>query len=180
MTSRIPTINPDSAQEKAKVLLDSVKSKMGMIPNIVKALANSPAALSGYLSMSSELSQGTFPPQLREQIALTVAQANGCDYCLAAHSAVGKMIGLSDTQIVDSRRGTAVDSRAGAVLSLARQVVGQRGWVTDDDLAEARRAGLDDEAITEVLANVALNMFTNYFNHVANTDIDFPKAAATV
>lgn len=176
MTTRIPTINPESAQGKAKDLLDSVKSKMGMIPNIAKALANSPAALNGYLSMSGALSQGSFSPQLREQIALTVAQANGCNYCLAAHSAVGKMVGLSVSQIADSRRGTAVDSKVDAVLRLARQVIDQRGWVTDDDLADARRTGLDDEAITEVVANVALNTFTNYFNHVAGTAVDFPPA----
>lgn len=176
MTSRLPTINPESASGQAKELLDAVKSKLGMVPNIAKALANSPAALNGYLSMSGALSHGTFSPQLREQIALLVAQANGCDYCLAAHTAVGKMVGLNAAQILDSRRGTAVDTKTDAVLHLARQGVEKRGWVTDGDLVNARRAGLDDGAITEVVANVALNTFTNYFNHVAATAVDFPPA----
>ncbi len=174
--SRTPAIAPESVVRKAKVLLDAVKSKLGMVPNIARAMANSPAALDGYLSLSGALSQGEFSPPLREQIALAVGQANGCHYCLAAHSAVGKMVGLTAEQIKDSRRGTAVDPRSDAVVRLARRVVDQRGLVTDSDLAIARQAGLHDSAITEVVANVALNIFANYFNHVAGTDIDFPKA----
>ncbi len=173
--SRISPIAPESAVGKAKVLIDAVKGKLGMVPNIARALANSPAALEGYLSMSSALSQGKFSAQLREQIALAVAQANGCNYCLAAHSAVGKMVGLTAEQIMDSRRGSAIDPKSDGVVRFARQIVDKRGLVTDSDVANARQAGLDDSAITEVVANVALNIFTNYFNHVAETDIDFPK-----
>ncbi len=178
--SRIPPVVPESAVGKAKVLMDTVKSKLGMVPNIARAMANSPAALDGYLTLSGALSQGDFSAQQREQIALAVAQVNGCNYCLAAHSAVGKMVGLTSEQILDSRRGTAIDPRSDAVVRFAKQVVEKRGWVTDGDLADARAAGLNNTAITEIVANVALNIFTNYFNHVAETDIDFPKAEPIV
>ena len=115
-----------------------------------------------------------------EQIALTVGEVNGCDYCLAAHSTIGRMVGLTAEQIMDSRRGTAVDPKAEALVVFARRVVDERGRVSDLDLANARAAGLDDAALAEVVANVALNLFTNYFNHVAETDIDFPKVEPIV
>ncbi|MGE3315724.1 MAG: carboxymuconolactone decarboxylase family protein [Planctomycetaceae bacterium] len=172
--SRFPQINPESATGRAKELLDAVKSKLGMIPNISRAMANAPAVLEGYLAFSSALGKGTLSAKNREQIALVVGQANGCEYCLAAHSAVGKMVGLTAEQILDSRRGTSVDPKSDAVVRFARKLVDKRGLLTDDELQEARSAGLDDAALAEVIANVALNIFTNYFNHVAETDVDFP------
>ncbi len=174
--SRIPQINPESATGKARELLDAVKSKLGLVPNMTRAMANSPAVLDGYLSLSGALSKGSLTAKQREQIALAVGQANECDYCLAAHSTIGKMVGLSAEQIMDSRRGTAVDTKSDAVIRFARRLVDERGRVSDIDLTEARTAGLDDAAIAEIVAHTALNIFTNYFNHVAETDIDFPKA----
>jgi uncharacterized peroxidase-related enzyme len=178
--SRIPQINPESASGKAKELLDAVKGKLGLVPNMTRAMANSPAVLDGYLSLSGALSKGDLSAKQREQIALTVGQVNGCDYCLAAHSTIGKMVGLTAEQIMDSRRGTAVDPKAEALVKFARRVVDERGRVSDVDLANARAAGLDDAALAEVVANVALNLFTNYFNHMAETDIDFPKVEPIV
>lgn len=178
--SRIPQINPESATDRAKELLDAVKGKLGLVPNMTRAMANSPAVLDGYLSLSGSLSKGHLTAKQREQIALTVGQVNGCDYCLAAHSTIGKMVGLTAEQIMDSRRGTAVDPKAEALVKFARRVVDERGRISDHDLADARAAGLDDAALAEVVANVALNLFTNYFNHVAETDIDFPKAEPIV
>jgi uncharacterized peroxidase-related enzyme len=174
--SRIHQINPQSATGKAKELLDAVQSKLGLVPNMTRAMANSPAVLDGYLSLSGALSKGVLSAKSREQIALAVAQTNDCDYCLAAHSAIGKMVGLSDDQILDSRRGTSVDPKTYAIIQFARLVVDERGHVSDTNIAQVRAAGLDDGAIAEVVANVALNIFTNYFNHVAATEIDFPRA----
>jgi len=145
-----------------------------MVPNIARAMANAPAVLDGYLALSGALSKGALSPKQREQIALTVGQANGCEYCLAAHSALGKMMGLTSEQILDSRRGTAVEPKSDALLRFARQVVDLQGRITDHHLNAARSAGLSDALLAEVIANVALNIFTNYFNHVAETDIDFP------
>lgn len=174
--SRIPQIAPESATGKARELLDTVKAKLGLVPNLTRALANSPAALEGYLGLSGALGKGTLSAKYREQISLTVGQANNCDYCLAAHSTIGKMVGLTPDQIRDSRHGTSVDPKTDALLGFARKVVDQRGRVSDADLDAVREVGFDDAAIAEAVANVALNIFTNYFNHVADTDIDFPRA----
>ncbi len=176
--SRIHQVDPQSASGKAKQLLDAVQSKLGLVPNMTRAMANAPAVLDGYLSLSGALSKGTLSAKSREQIALAVAQTNECEYCLAAHSAIGKMVGLSVDQILDSRRGTSVDPKTDAIIQFAREVVDERGHVSDATLAQARAAGLDDGAIAEIVANVALNIFTNYFNHVADTEIDFPRAEA--
>lgn len=178
--SRIHQITPDSATGKAKELLDAVHGKLGLVPNITRAMANSPAVLEGYLGLSGALGKGSLSAKNREQIALAVGQANHCDYCLAAHSAIGKMVGLTPDQILDSRRGTAIDPKADAVIRFARKLVDERGRVSDADVAEVRAAGLNDRGIAEVVANVALNIFTNYFNHVAETDIDFPRAEPIV
>jgi len=133
--SRIPQINPESATGKAKELLDAVKSKLGLVPNMTRAMANAPAVLDGYLSLSGALSKGSsLTAKHREQIALAVGQANACDYCLAAHSTIGKMVGLSAEQILDSRRGTAVDAKSEAVIKFARHLVDKRRRVSDTDL----------------------------------------------
>jgi uncharacterized peroxidase-related enzyme len=178
--SRIHQIAPEAATGKAKELLDAVQGKLGLVPNITRAMANSPSVLEGYLGLSGALGKGGLSAKNREQIALAVGQANQCDYCLAAHSTIGKMVGLTPDQILDSRRGTAVDPKSDALIRFARKVVDERGQVSDADVAEVRAAGLDDGAIAEVVANVALNIFTNYFNHVAETDIDFPKVEPIV
>ena len=176
--SRIETVNPSQATGKAKELLDGVKSKLGMTPNLMRVMANSPAVLDAYLKFSGTLGSGDLPAKTREQIALAVGQANSCDYCLSAHSAIGKMVGLTADQILDSRRGTSAQPTTDAVLRFARQLVDKSGLVSDADLEAVRSAGLNDGAIAEIVANVALNIFTNYFNHVARTEIDFPRAEA--
>ncbi len=175
--TRIQAIAPDAATGKAKELLDAVNKKLGMVPNIARTMANAPAVLDGYLGLSGALAKGTLSAKVREQIALTVAQRNSCDYCLAAHSTVGKMVGLTEEQILDSRLGKAIDSQTDAVLRLAGLLVDNRGRVSDRELEEARTAGISDATIAEIVATVALNIFTNYFNHVADPEIDFPKAA---
>ncbi len=176
--SRIKTLAPASATGKAKNLLDIVNVKLGMVPNMVRAMANSPAVLEGYLNLSGSLAKGALPARTREQLALAISQANRCDYCVAAHSAVGRMVGLTAEQIRDSRQGTAVDSKTDALIRFARTLVETRGSVTEADVEEVRAAGFDDGVLAEVVAHVALNVFTNYFNLVAGTDLDFPKAPA--
>jgi uncharacterized peroxidase-related enzyme len=176
--ARLTQISPEAATGRARELLDAVNRKFGLVPNMARAMANSPAALDGYLQLSGALHKGALPARLREQVALAVAHANGCDYCVAAHSAVGRMVGLTADQIRDSRLGTAVDPRADALIRFALKVVDARGRVDDTDLEEVRRAGFDDAAIAEVVANVALHVFTNYFNRLAGTDLDFPAAPA--
>jgi len=176
--SRLTQIAPDTATGKTKELLEAVKSKLGLVPNMVRAMANSPAALNAYVQFSGALAGGSLSARNREQIALAVGQVNECNYCLSAHSALGKMAGLTPDQIRDSRQGTAADGKTDALLHFARKLVETRGQVSDGDVNAVRQAGFTDGEIAEAVANVALNIFTNYFNHVADTDIDFPKADA--
>jgi len=121
------------------------------------------------------LSHGSLPAKLREQISLVIAEENGCGYCRAAHSAIGKMVGLSADAINGARHGDSQDAKARAALQFARIVTQKKGRVSDADLAQVRRAGYNDAEVSEIIANVALNIFTNYFNEAANTEIDFPK-----
>ncbi len=175
---RLKAIETTEADPKAKALLEGVQKKMGMTPNTMRTMANSPAVLEAYLGFSHALRKGSLPSKLREQIALTVGELNGCQYCLSAHSALGKMVGLSDEEIADSRRGVSPDRKTEAVLQFARKVVSERGWVSDDDVASLRAAGTSDAEIAEVVAHVAVNIFSNYFNHVAETEVDFPEVEA--
>lgn len=176
--SRMNQIDPENAAGKAKELFDAVRGKLGVVPNMTRVMASAPAVLEGYLQLSGALGKGTLSAKVREEIALAVGQANRCDYCLAAHSTIGKKVGLTADQIRASRLGTATDARTDTLIRFARKLVDARGQVTDHDLAAVREAGFDDAAIAEVVANVALNVLTNYFNIVAETDIDFPRAEA--
>ena len=124
---RLKAIEPDQATGHAKQLLDAVNEKYGMVPNLARTLANSPAALQGYLAFGEALDGGVLPAKLREQIALTVSEANGCGYCVAAHCAIGQAVGLSDSELADARQSSSPDSKVDAALHLARQLVENRG-----------------------------------------------------
>ncbi len=174
---RLNAIDPKEATGKAKELLDGVKTKIGMVPNLMRTFANSPAALEGYLNFSGALGGGLLNAKLREKIALAVADANNCEYCLSAHTAIGKMVGLNENEIAASRRASSDDAKTNAALMFAHQIVAKRGEVDDTDVRTVRAAGFGDGEITEIVANVALNILTNYFNHVAQTVVDFPKVA---
>lgn len=178
MSVRIPALDPINATGKTAELFTAVKGKLGMVPNLMRTLGQSPAALEAYLGFSGTLATGVLPGKLREQIALTVAEANACDYCLAAHSLLGKGAGLSADAILDARRVSAADAKSDALLKFAAAVVESRGLVSDGAVAAVRAAGASDAEIIEIVAHVALNTFTNYTNHVAGTVVDFPKAAA--
>ena len=178
--TRLNAIDPDHAQGQAKTLLEGVRAKLGMTPNLMRTFANSPAVLSAYLGFSGALQAGALPAKLREQVALAVSEQNGCGYCLGAHTALGRAAGLSDETILDARRGQSTDRRAAAALRFVNRVVADRGRVDDAELAAVRAAGFDDGEIGELVAHVALTVFTNYFNHVAETEEDFPVAPQLV
>ncbi|MHC5109608.1 MAG: carboxymuconolactone decarboxylase family protein [Planctomycetota bacterium] len=173
--ARLKVRTTADADAKTRSLLEGIEKKMGRVPNLLGTMANSPAVLQAYGGFSSALAGGGLSTRLREQIALTVAEANGCDYCLAAHSALGRMAGLRDEEIADSRRGASPDRSTDAALTFARQVVAERGFVSDGDVDAIRRAGFDDGGIAEIVGVVALSIFTNYFNQVADTEVDFPE-----
>jgi uncharacterized peroxidase-related enzyme len=174
--NRIPTIDPVTATGPSAQLLAGVKAKLGVIPNLMRTFAQSPAVLEAYLGFTGTLAKGVLPAVVREQLALAVGEANGCEYCLSAHTLMGKGAGLSPAAILDARRGEAVDPKVAALLQFARAVVDARGKVSDDQLAAVRAAGVTDAEIVEVVAQVAVNVLTNYTNNVAQTLVDFPRA----
>jgi uncharacterized peroxidase-related enzyme len=178
--SRIPALDLAQVDPKAKPLLDAVEKGVGMTPNLYKVAAQSPAALEGLLGLSGALAKGRFNARLREAIALAVAEVNGCDYCLSAHTAIGKSVGLSDSDIGAARHGHAGNPKDAAIIGFARTVVQNRGPISDTDLAQLRKVGINDGEIVEAIAHVVVNIFTNYLNHVAGTDIDFPIIRAHV
>jgi uncharacterized peroxidase-related enzyme len=175
---RIPTpASIEAAPTASQPLLNAVKKQLGVAPNLFRMVANSPAALEGYVSLSGALAKGVLPAPTRERIALAIAEFDGCDYCLAAHSYIGsKLAKLDDAEIAANRRGTSNDPTAEAAVRFAVNVARTRGHIGDEDLAAVRRAGYDDAQIVEIVQHVALNVWTNYINEVAKTDIDFPAA----
>ncbi len=172
--SRIPAIAPELAAPTVKPLLEGVQKGMGMVPNLFRVAAQAPAALESLVALFGATGKGSFDAKTRESIALAVSEANACDYCLSAHSALGHRAGLDDGAVDAARRGAADDARISALLTLTRAIVDRRGRVGDGVVTAARRAGLSDADIVEAIANVALTTFTNYLNEVAGTDIDFP------
>ena len=172
---RITAVKPTEATGKAKELLDGVQAKLGMTPNLMKTLAAGPAALEAYLRFGAALSTGKLDAKFREQVAIAVAQANSCEYCLSAHTAFGQMMGLKPEEIAASREAHSPDGRRDAGLHFVQTLVVQRGIVSDQEVAKVKAAGFSGGDIAELVANVAVNVFTNYFNHVARTEVDFPQ-----
>ena len=175
--TRLKAVDPAVATGKAKELLGAVNAALGITPNMMRTMANSPAVLEGYLNFSGALAKGKLDDKLRELIAITVAQTNSCEYCLSAHTFLGKHAGLNDHEMTVAGQAASDNPKVEAALTLAQQLVIRRGELTDADVSKVRKAGYDDGEISEIVANVALNIFTNYFNHVAQTDVDFPKVA---
>lgn len=173
--NRIAQLDPAQVTGKTKQLFDGVQAKLGIVPNLFRVFGNSPAALEGYLNFSGALAGGVLSAQVREQIALAVAEINYCGYCLSAHTYIGGKVGLNEKEIADARHVTAASDKTDAILKLARSIIVQRGEVSDADFKAARAAGLGDAEIVETVANVSLNILTNYLNHVARTVVDFPE-----
>ena len=173
--NRIAQIDLMEATDKTRRLFDDVQARLGIVPNIFRVLANAPAALDGYLNFSGALDRGSFNAKLREQIALTVAGSNLCGYSVSAHTFFGSRAGLTEKEIADAGHAVSAIAKTDAILKLARNIVVQRGEVSEGDLGQARVSGLVDGEIVETVAHVALSIFTNYMNHVAHTVVDFPE-----
>jgi len=178
--SRIPTPGTiDAAPIASRPLLEGVKKQLGVLPNMFRMISNSPAALEGYLSLSSALSKGALPAATRERIALVVAEENGCGYCLSAHAYLGKHLAkLDDAEITANRQGVSNDPKANAAVRFAAKLVRDRGHVGEDDVRAIKAAGYDDAQVIEIVLHVALNTWTNFINVVGNTEIDFPVVTA--
>ncbi len=169
----------ETSPEAAQPLLQAVKKQLGMVPNLFRVVGNSPAALEGYLGLNGALAKGSLEAPTRERVALAVAEVNGCDYCLSAHSYLGKNLSkLSDAEIAANRSGGSTDPKADAAVQFAVKLVEARGHVSDADIQAVKRAGYSDAQIVEIVLHVALNTLTNYVNVVAETEIDFPVVKA--
>jgi uncharacterized peroxidase-related enzyme len=177
---RIQPVNPAEAKGKAKQLLDGVQAKLGMTPNMTKTMAQSPAALDAYLAFNGALAAGVLDAKFREQIALAVAQANQCEYCLAAHTAIGGMCGLAHDQVAAAREARGADTKTDAGLKFAQELVARHGEIANESLQRIRAARFSDGEIAEIVAHVALNIYTNYFNIVAGTEVDFPRVGLSL
>jgi uncharacterized peroxidase-related enzyme len=172
--SRIAPVVSSNVDAKVAATLNQVKASLGMVPNLFATLAHSPAALDGFLSLSKTLSRGRLSARQREIVALTVAQENECRYCLSAHTAMAKAAGVSAAEALQARGGDGEDPFERALASFAKSIIRQRGHVLDKDIEHARKAGIDNGLMMEVVANVVVNTFTNYANELADTEIDFP------
>ena len=171
--SRIAPVVSSNVDSKVASTLSQVKASLGMVPNLFATMANSPVALDGYLSLSKVLTRGRLTARQREIISLAVGQENECRYCLSAHTVRAKNAGVSEVEVLKARGGDGEEPFERALASLAKAIV-QRGHVADKDIESARKTGIDDGLVMEVVANVVANTFTNYVNEVAGTEIDFP------
>ncbi len=180
MTTRISTVDPAVAESPVQAMYGAIKGKFGMVPNTLKTLAHAPGVLEGYLAFNGALGKGVLPASIREQIYLAVSQANGCEYCVSAHTLTGKLAGLKPEQILEARQGKAQDPKAQAVLNLVHNVLERRGNVSEEQFADARAAGLTDAELLEVLGNITAITLTNYINNLAHTDIDFPRVSLSL
>jgi uncharacterized peroxidase-related enzyme len=172
---RINPIQADSADAATRELLKSVATKMGNVPNLIATMAHSVPVTNAYLGFSQSLSRGSLSSRLREKISLAVGQANDCEYCVAAHTAVGLRLGMSESETRAARLTQAEDEKERAALVFSQAIVNQKGSMSDEDFAQVREAGYTDGEVVEIVANVAINIFTNYFNHIARTEVDFPE-----
>ncbi|GAA1991939.1 carboxymuconolactone decarboxylase family protein [Catenulispora subtropica] len=176
---RITKVTPESANAEQHDLLDATKRQLGRVPNLYATLVQSPAALRGYLALRDSLLTGALTERHREQLALLTAQENDCDYCVAAHSMRGeRLLKMTPEELQATRHAHDADPHTDAILRLAAALIETRGQVGDQQLEEARAAGVTDAELAEVVAHVALNVLSNYFNHLAKPDLDFPAAPA--
>lgn len=172
--TRVQLIDPAQSTGDRKLVLDQIQGAFGATPAMFRAVANSSAALKSMWGSFGALGGGVIPPKLGEQIAVAVADRNGCEYCLAAHTALGRKAGVSAVDMAAAQQGESNDPRTAAALRFALKLVNDRGQVTDADVQALHAAGFDDGEVVEILAHVALNLFTNYVNVAFAVPLDFP------
>ncbi|MBL8515995.1 MAG: carboxymuconolactone decarboxylase family protein [Betaproteobacteria bacterium] len=173
--ARVHIVNPNTATGPAKSLLDAVQAQLGVTPNFIRVLANSPKALEGFLGLYGALGGIALDKKMQERIALAVAEGNACQYCVSAHTAIGRGAGLSNDEMALNRAGSSADAKAAAVVAFAKAINDNMGEITAAEFDAARAAGLTDAEVVDVITVVALNVFTNILGKATQVDIDFPK-----
>ena len=173
--ARVQVVNPQTATGETKSLLDAVQAQLGVTPNFIRVLANSPTALEGFLGLYGALGKASIGKPTQERIALAIAEGNGCQYCVSAHTAIGRGAGLSNAEMALNRQGTSKDVKAAAIVAFAKALNTNLGEITTAEFDAARNAGLTDAEIVEVISVVALNIYTNILGKATRIEIDFPK-----
>jgi uncharacterized peroxidase-related enzyme len=172
---RIAALNPETTEGKSKELFESVKKKLGMVPNLMRTMGNSPATLNGYLSFSNALSQSAIGGKLSELIALTVANENGCEYCTAAHTFIAaNLLKVDHHAIAQAKKGKSSDNKTQLALNFSKELIETKGKVSDESIEALKDTGFTEGEITEIVAHTALNIFTNFINNSAQVKVDFP------
>jgi uncharacterized peroxidase-related enzyme len=177
--TRITLIDPANATGQTSEQLGQIKSAFGMVPKMFKAAANSPAALASLWGAFGALGDGRLGAKLGEQIAVAIADRNNCNYCLAAHTGLGRKAGATPQEMAEAQAGRSADPRTAAALAFAVKIVDQRAGIETADIDAVRSAGFDDEEIVEIVAHIALNLFTNYLNVALDVPVDFPGVKLT-
>ncbi|MBT6138771.1 MAG: peroxidase-related enzyme [Rhodospirillaceae bacterium] len=175
--SRLKVVTQSAATSEQNALLEAIQNKLGMVPNFLAVLANSPEALQAFLGLHGISEAGRLAPQTRERIALAVAQDNSCEYCVSAHTAIGRKAGLSASEIMANRAGTSEDTKAAAAVVFAQALNSHLGEVTSAEFDAVRRAGYDDGEIVEIITHVGMNILANLIGKASQVDIDFPKVS---
>jgi len=176
--TKIKLLPKEQASQATKELYSMLKSKIGKVPNVYKIYGYSHAALKANLVMDDALSNGELSAKEIEVIALTVSQFNNCDYCLAAHTAVGKMYGMTDEETINTRKGEHSSKKAQSLIDFTKEILNKKGKIEVLDLNKFYQAGYNNAAVVEVVGQIAKNFFNNYTNHIAGTEIDFPQVKA--
>lgn len=175
--SRINLVTTEAANPEQTALYEAIQGQLGMVPNFLKVFANSPAALRAFLGLHGIANEGSLDPQTRERIALGLAEQNACEYCVSAHSAIGRKAGLSSAEIEANRAGGSQDAKAAVAVKFARSLAEHNGEVTTAELLEIRNAGYDDSEIVEIITHVGMNVLTNILGKASRVEIDFPKVS---
>lgn len=175
--TRIKTIDSNNANAEQAELLSAIDSQLGMVPNFLKVFANSPVALRAFLGLHGIANAGSLDALNRERIALALAQQNGCEYCVSAHTAIGRKTGLSAEEMAAARAGTSEDAQAAVAVKFARSLMDKKGEIGALELAEVRSAGFSDSDIVEIITHVGMNFLTNVLGKASQVDIDFPKVS---
>lgn len=177
--TRLAALNPASATGKTQEMFTAIEGKLGMVPNMMRTMGNASAVLDGYLSLSGALGAGSLGAKTGELIAMTVAQNNSCDYCLSAHTYIGgNLLKMKPEALDQARNAQSADAKTAAALQFAQALVRKHGLVDNADVAAVKAAGHTDGEVGEIVAHVALNVFTNYLNNTALTEVDFPLVSA--
>ena len=174
--NRVKPVTVEQAPPAIKPIFDQLKQMMGRVPNIFLNMANSPSTINAFMTLNQLVEKTSLSPNLKTKLALVVSQANHCNYCLSAHSAIAKNMGLQEQDILQARKGEAEEKKADAILKFAKSVVEKHGAVSDQEVANLKAQGVSDQEICEIVLVITLNTFSNFFNNVTNTEIDFPLA----